>query len=71
MVRLQEELAAISLLDRLHDYNTEFDREFHRDDNGVHAARQKRRFEILAEISRLEGEKPGLESLLRESAISR
>ena len=71
VIHLQEELAAIRLLDRLQDYNQDFDREFDRDDNGVHAARQKRRSQILAQLAKLEGGKPHLEIALRDPAISR
>ena len=71
LIHLQEELATIRLLDRLQDYNNEFDREFNRDDNGVHAARQKRRSEILAELAKLKGEKSIYEAPWRESVVSR
>jgi hypothetical protein len=71
MVHLQEELATIRLLDRLQDYNQDFDREFNRDDQGVHAARQQRRSQILVELAKLEGRKPQLEAAWREPAVSR
>jgi hypothetical protein len=71
LIRLQQELAMIRLLDRLQDYNHEFDREFNRDDNGAHSARQKRRSEILAELAKLEGTQPHLETSWREPAVSR
>lgn len=71
VIHLQEELATIRLLDRLQDYNEDFDREFNRDDKGAHAARQQRRSQILAALTKLEGGKPRLEIALREPAISR
>ena len=54
MARLHEELTAIALFDRVHEYATDPDPA----DNRAYALRQIRRSQIIAEIRKLSPSKP-------------
>jgi len=57
LVRLYEELEILAILERLiHDSHANSDR-----DNDIHIFREKRLCEVLAEIAKLEGDKPKFE----------
>jgi hypothetical protein len=62
---LCEELESITVLDRLHEYATDSNR-----NNDAYVTRQARRAEILAEITNLEAKRPWFEAHARVFSVA-